>query len=149
MYLGTQDEVARRLTDPDVGTEGLEFLPYPFGTGAAFLAADEELGFSRVVEELMGSRATARSLLAFIAGRAHGPVSKNGMTEWANRSLFRFLPGLPDLSCRSNLEHTDRLPDEVVEQITLRLGQELARRGHRPSLVVSLAVHIPPSIPGN
>ncbi|MGI0129773.1 MAG: IS1634 family transposase [Thermoplasmata archaeon] len=135
MYLGTQEEVARRLTDPEVGTAGLEFLPYPFGTSAAFLAADEELGFSRIVQELTGSRATAVSLLAFIAGRAHEPVSKNGMTDWASRSLFRFVRGLPDLSCRSYLEHMDRLTDEVVEQITFRLGEELVRKGHRPSLV--------------
>ena len=27
MHLGTQDEVARRLTDPDARTEGSEFLP--------------------------------------------------------------------------------------------------------------------------
>ena len=135
MYLGTQDEVARRLTEPSAGTEGLEFLPYPFGTSAAFLAADEELGFSRIVQELTGSHATAMSLLAFIAGRAHEPVSKNGMTDWAGRSLFRFVRDLPDLSCRSYLEHMDRLTDEVVEQITLRLGEELVRKGHRPSLV--------------
>ena len=135
MYLGTQDEVARRLTDPDAGTSGIELLPYPFGTAAAFLAADEELGFSRLVQELTGSRATALSLLAFIAGRAHEPVSKNGMTDWAGRSLFRFVRDLPDLSCRSYLEHMDRLTDEVVDEITLRLGEELVRKGHRPSLV--------------
>ncbi len=135
MYLGTQDELAYRLTHPEAFTEGIEFLPYPFGTSAAFLAADEELGFSRVVQELTGSRATALSLLAFIAGRAHEPVSKNGMTDWANRSLFRFVRDVPDLSCRSYLEHMDRLTDEVVEEITLRLGEELVRKGHRPSLV--------------
>jgi transposase len=135
MYLGTQEELVQRLTNPDAFAEGIEFLPYPFGTAAAFLAADEELGFSRVVEELTGSRATALSLLAFIAGRAHEPVSKNGMTEWAHRSLFQFLPDLPSLSCRRYLERMDLLTDEVVEQITLRLGEELVRKGHRPSLV--------------
>lgn len=135
VYLGTQAEIIRRLTDPDAAVSGFEFLPYPFGTSAAFLAADEELGFSRIVQELTGSRATALSLLAFIAGRAHEPVSKNGMTNWAGRSLFRFVRDLPDLSCRSYLEHMDRLTDEVVEEITLRLGEELVRKGHRPSLV--------------
>ena len=49
--------------------------------------------------------------------------------------MFRFVRGLPDLSCRSYLEHMDRRTDEVVEQITLRLGEELVRKGHRPSLV--------------
>jgi len=135
MYLGTQEELVQRLTNPDAFAEGIEFLPYPFGTSAAFLAADAELGFSRVVEELTGSRATALSLLAFIAGRAHEPVSKNGMAEWAHRSLFQFLPDLPSLSCRRYLERMDLLTDDVVEQITLRLGEELVRRGHRPSLV--------------
>ena len=135
MYLGTQDEVARRLTDPEPGARGLEFLPYPFGTAAAFLAADEELGFSRVVQELTGSRATAWSRLAFIAGRAHEPVSKNGMTDGANHSLFRFVRGRPNLSSRSYPEHMDRLTADVVEQITLRLGEELGSKGYRPSLV--------------
>ncbi|MHB8351791.1 MAG: IS1634 family transposase [Thermoplasmata archaeon] len=134
IYLGTQDEIIRRLTAaPEVG--GLEFLPYPFGTAAAFLAADEELGFSRVVEQVTGNRATALSLLAFIIGRAHEPVSKNGMTEWADRSLFRFLKGIPSLSSRRYLERMDRLTDPVVEAITLHLGRELVKRGHRPSLV--------------
>ncbi len=135
MYLGTQDEVARRLTDPEPGARGLEFLPYPFGTAAAFLTADEELGFSRVVQELTGSRATAWSRLAFIAGRAHEPVSKNGMTDGANHSLFRFVRGRPNLSSRSYPEHMDRLTEDVVEQITLRLGEELGSKGYRPSLV--------------
>jgi transposase len=135
IYLGTQADVIRRLTNPESGIEGFEFLPYPFGTSAAFLAANEELGFSRFVEEITGSPATAQSLLAFIAGRAHEPVSKNGMSDWANHSLFRFVPGLPSLTCRRYLERMDLLTDEVVEQITLRLGQELVRRGHRPSLV--------------
>lgn len=135
MYLGTQEELVQRLTNPDAFAEGMEFLPYPFGTAAAFLAADEELGFSRVVEELTGSRATALSLLAIIAERAHEPVSNNGMTQWAHRSLFRFLPDLPSPSCRRYLERMDLLTDEVVEQITLRLGEELVRKGHRPSLV--------------
>lgn len=135
IYLGTQADVIRRLTDPSTGAEGFEFLPYPFGTTAAFLAADEELGFSRVVEEITGSPATAQSLLAFIAGRAQEPVSKNGMTDWANRSLLRFTPDLPSLSCRRYLERMDLLTDEVVEQITRRLGEAMVRRGHRPSLV--------------
>jgi transposase len=135
IYLGTQAEIIRRLTDPDASVGGFEFLPYPFGTSAAFLAADEELGFSRIVQELTGSRATALSLLAFIAGRAHEPVSKNGMTDWAHRSLFQFVPDLPSLSCRRYLERMDLLTDEVVEQITIRLGEELVRKGHRPSLV--------------
>lgn len=135
IYMGTQADVIRRLTDPSSDVEGFEFLPYRFGTTAAFLAADQELGFSRVVEEITASPATAQSLLAFIAGRAQEPVSKNGMTDWANRSLLRFTPDLPSLSCRRYLERMDLLTDEVVEQITRRLGEEMVRRGHRPSLV--------------
>ncbi len=57
------------------------------------------------------------------------------MTDGANRSLFRFVRGRPDLSCRSYLEHMDRLTADVVEQITLRLGEELGSKGHRPPLV--------------
>ena len=134
IYLGTQAEIIQRLTDPDAGLGGIEFLPYPFGTTAAFLAADHELGFSHAVEEITNSPATAQSLLAFIAGRAHEPVSKNGMSDWANRSLLRF-SRLPSLTTRRYLERMDLLTDEVVERITLRLGEELVRRGHRPSLV--------------
>ena len=136
IYLGTQDEVIRRLTTPaEGGLQGLEFLPYPFATSAAVLAADEALGFSRTVQEVTGSRAAAAALLAFIAGRAHEPVSKNGMEEWASRSLFHFLPRTPSLTCRRYLDHMDRLTPEVVEAIALRLGERLVAQGHRPSLV--------------
>ena len=142
-YLGTQEELAERLTRPEAFPEGIEFIPYPFGTTAAFLAADEELGFFRIVEELTGSHATALSLIAFLAGRAHEPVSKDGMTDRMSRSLFRFVRGLPDFSGRSYLEHMDRLADEVVGDITLRLGEELVRKGHRPSLVFFDATNFP------
>ena len=135
IYLGTQADIIRRLTDPEAATAAFEFLPYPFGTAGTFLAADEELGFSRIVQELIGSRATALSLLAFIAGRAHEPVSKNGMAEWARRSLFQFVPNLPSLSSRRYIERMDLLTDDVVDETTCRLGEELVRRGHRPSLV--------------
>ena len=136
VYLGTQDEVIQRLTAPsEGGLQGFEFLPYPFGISAAVLAADKALGFSRTVQEITGSRAAAGALLAFIAGRAHEPVSKNGMGEWASRSLFHFLPGVPSLSCRRYLDDMDQLTPQVVEAVTLRLGERLVAQGHRPALV--------------
>ena len=136
IYLGTQEEVIRRLTAPSSeGLQGFEFLPCPFGTSAAILAADEDLGFSKVVEEVTGSQAAAWALLAFVAGRAQEPVSKNGMDEWASRSLFRFLSPHLSLSCRRYLDHMDLLTPEVVAAITRRLGERLIAAGHRPSLV--------------
>ena len=135
LYLGTEEEIIRRLTDPEAIFGGVEVTSFPFGTAAAFLAADHELGFTRVVEEVTGSPTTAQTLFAFIAGRAHEPVSKNGMADWADRSLLRLLGGRPSLSSRAYLHHMDKLTDPVVERITERLGTELVRRGHRPSLV--------------
>ena len=84
---------------------------------------------------MTGSPTTAQTLFAFIAGRAHEPVSKNGMADWADRSLLRFLGDRPSLSSRAYLHHMDKLTDPVVERITERLGTELIRQGHRPSLV--------------
>ncbi|MGI0129111.1 MAG: IS1634 family transposase [Thermoplasmata archaeon] len=135
LYLGTEEEIIRRLTDPEAVFGGVEVTSFPFGTTAAFLAADRELGFTRLVEEVTGSPVTAQTLFAFIAGRAHEPVSKNGMADWAAGSLLRFRADLPSLSSRAYLHHMDKLTDEVVDQITLRLGEELVRQGHRPSLV--------------
>ena len=135
LYLGTEAEIIRRLTDPEAIFDGVEVTSFPFGTAAAFLAADEELGFTRVVEEVTGSPTTAQTLFAFITGRAHEPVSKNGMAAWADRSLLRFHGDRPSLSSRAYLHHMDKLTDPVVERITERLGTELVRQGHRPSLV--------------
>ena len=69
MCLGTPKEVANYLTDPDVNAAGLEHPPYPFGTKSVLLAADDEFGFSRAIQELMDSGATALRFLAFISGR--------------------------------------------------------------------------------
>ena len=135
LYLGTEAEIIRRLTDPEAIFQGVEVTSYPFGTTAAFLAADHELGFTRLVEEVTGSSNTAQTLFAFIAGRAHEPVSKNGMAEWVDRSLLRFQGDWPSLSSRAYLHHMDKLTDAAVGQITERLGAELVRQGHRPSLV--------------
>ena len=138
VYLGTQDEVIHRLTAPsEGGLRGLEFLPYPFGTSAAVLAADDALGFSRTVQEVTRSRAAAAALLAFLAGRAHESVSKNGMEGWAPRSFFHVLPQVSSLSCRRYLDDMDQLTPEVVATITLRLGERLVAQEHRPSLVFS------------
>ena len=135
LYLGTEEEIIRRLTDPEAVFGGVEVTSFPFGTSAAFLAADHELGFTRIVEEVTGSATTAQTLFAFITGRAHEPVSKNGMADWADRSLLRFQGDRPSLSSRAYLHHMDKLTDPVVERITERLGNELVRQGHHPSLV--------------
>lgn len=135
LYLGTEEEIIRRLTDPEAIFGGIEVTSFPFGTTAAFLAADHALGFTRIVEEVTGSATTAQTLFAFITGRAHEPVSKNGMANWADRSLLRFQRDRPSLSSRAYLHHMDKLTDPVVERITERLGNELVRQGHLPSLV--------------
>ncbi|MGI0131198.1 MAG: IS1634 family transposase [Thermoplasmata archaeon] len=135
LYLGTEEEIIRRLTDPEAVFGGVEVTTFPFGTTAAFLAADHELGFSATVEAVTGSPTTAQTLFAFIAGRAHEPVSKNGMAAWADRSLLRFRGDRPSLSSRAYLHHMDKLTDPVLERITEQLGTQLVRQGHRPSLV--------------
>ncbi|MGI0130422.1 MAG: IS1634 family transposase, partial [Thermoplasmata archaeon] len=135
LYLGTEEEIIRRLTDPEAIFGGVEVTSFPFGTAAAFLAADHEFGFTRIVQEVTGSPSTAQTLFAFIAGRAHEPVSKNGMAAWADRSLLRFRGERPSLSSRAYLHHMEKLTDPVLERITERLGAELVRQGHRPSLV--------------
>lgn len=135
-YIGTTDELLRRLEAAWSLPEDLELCSYPFGTTAAVLAADREIGFSRIVEEATGSGSTALAVLAFLAGRSEEPLSKNAMPSWFDRSWLKALvPDMPDLSCRSYLRHMDRLTPERVREISFMLAKRLVALGYPPSLV--------------
>jgi len=136
-YLGTDEQLIQKLTHPDSKRlDGIEVQSYSFGTIAAFLTANEELGFTSTIERITKSRATALACLAFIAGRSEEPVSKNGMDEWFTQSaLCPIVPGMPSLTCRSYLYHMDKLDDDTVRGITFRLAERMISMGHRPGTV--------------
>ncbi len=136
-YLGTDDDLIRIFTAArEVDLGGIAVESFSFGNIAAFLAADEELGFMQIVSEVTGSVATALACLAFVEGRSEEPVSKNKMSRWYGGSLLRvLLPGMPSLSCRSYLHHMDKLTVENVREINFRLAKRMMALGHKPSLV--------------
>ncbi|MBM4249038.1 MAG: IS1634 family transposase [Euryarchaeota archaeon] len=136
IYLGTADQILNHFKSRSRIPDELELSSYSFGTSAAVLAADKELGFSDIVSESAGSRSTALALLAFIAGRSEKPVSKNGMDEWYEESLLKMIiPDMPDLSTRSYLRYMDRLTPECVADIKLKLAMKMVSMGYKPSLV--------------
>lgn len=136
VYLGTADNILNHFKSQAAIPDDFELTTYGFGTSAAVLAADEELGFSNIVSEVTGNRSTALALLAFIAGRSEKPVSKNGMDEWYEESLLKMvIPDMPDLSTRSYLRYMDRLTPECISDIKFRLASKMVSLGYRPSLV--------------
>ncbi len=137
LYLGSDRTLAQRIYDSlNRGEDNLEIESFPFGDGAALLAANRELGFSSLVTRVTGSPAAAQACFAFLVGRAEGPVSKNGMADWFRHSLLRVLfPGMPSLSCRRYLDHMDLLPEDRVRAVTLALGQRMAELGHLPTTI--------------
>jgi transposase len=136
IYLGTADQILNHFKSRSRIPEELELSSFSFGTSAAVLAADKELGFSDIVAESTGNRSTALALLAFIAGRSEKPVSKNGMDEWYEESLLKMIiPDMPDLSTRSYLRYMDRLTPECVSNIKFKLAMKMVSMGYKPSLV--------------
>lgn len=134
--LGTADAILARFKAVSEIPEDLEIFSYEFGTVAAILSTDRELGFSKLVEDTTKSRTTALALLAFMTGRADEPLSKNAMDGWYNRSLLHVLkPNMPDLSCRSYLRYMDRLSKDDMKDITFQLAKRMVELGYKPSLV--------------
>lgn len=136
-YIGTDKQLIERLLNGELKIlENLEVQSYVFGTIAALLTADKELGFTSTITQVTGSPSTALVCLAFIAGRSQEPVSKNGMTEWYDRSVLEVLiPRMPSLSCRSYLYHMDKLTDSAEREITFRIAQRMMSLGHKPDTI--------------
>lgn len=136
-YLGSDKTLMEKLLAAERrGLPEIEVESFPFGNEAALLGADEELGFTKIVEQVTGSRATALACLAFIEGRSEEPVSKNRMPEWFSGSLLRVLiPDMPSLTCRMYLHHMDKLTDDAVHEINFLLAKRMIELGHNPSLV--------------
>lgn len=136
-YLGSNKKLTEMiLAARNRGLPDVEVESFHFGNIAAILAANEELGFTRLIEQVTGSRATALACLAFIGGRSEEPVSKRRMTEWYRGSLLRVLiPDMPSLTCRMYLHHMDKLTDENVKEISFRLAKRMTELGHKPTMV--------------
>jgi len=136
LYLGTPEQIlARHLTRKNAPAS-FSLCSFSFGTMAAILAADEDLGFSSIVRNVVGAQSSALAFLAYLAGRSEEPLSKNAMPEWFDRSWLRAMkPNMPSLSCRSYLRHMDKLTDERIRDITFRLAKRMVDLGFRPSLV--------------
>ena len=136
-YLGPDSElIARLLAAEKARIPEVEVESFPFGTLAAFLGVEEELGLTRIIEEWTGSRATALACLAFICARAEEPLSKNRMPEWFQGSLLKLLiPDMPSLTSRSYLYHMDKLTEENVREVTFGLARRMVDLGYRPSIV--------------
>ena len=135
-YVGSDAQLVERLRSRTLDLRSVQVHTETFGELAAILDADQDLGLSETITRITGSPITAQTLLAFLAGRAHEPVSKRGMRGWYGRSALRYLrPNRPSLSSRAYLYHMDKLSDERVEAITYALGQRMAGNGYTPSLV--------------
>ena len=136
-HLGPDSElIARLLSAEKARIPEVEVELFPFGTLAAFLGVEEELGLTRIIEEWTGSRATALACLAFICARAEEPLSKNRMPEWFQESLLKLLiPDMPSPTSRSYLYHMDKRTEDNVREVTFGLARRMVDLGYRPSIV--------------
>ncbi|MGC8726368.1 MAG: hypothetical protein ACP5RS_07355, partial [Thermoplasmata archaeon] len=79
IYLGTADKILDSINANRTIPENVDIVSFQFGTVAAISMVNEEIGFTRIVEEVTGSSKTANALLAYIYGRSEELLSKNGM----------------------------------------------------------------------
>ena len=136
IYLGTADKILDIINANRKIPENVDLVSFQFGTVAAISMVNEEIGFTRIVEEVTGSSKTANALLAYIYGRSEEPLSKNGMDRWSERSALPLLMyDIPSLSTRSYIRHMDKLTPEDIEQISFRIAERLIEMGHKPSII--------------
>ncbi len=136
IYLGTADKILDIINANKNIPEGFDLISFQFGTVASISMVNEEIGFTRIVEEVTGSSKTANALLAYICGRSEEPLSKNGMGRWSERSALPLLMSdIPSLSTRSYIRHMDKLTPEDIEQISFRIAERLIEMGHKPSII--------------
>jgi len=143
VYLGTAELIYKKIMRAGPDINAISIRSFQYGKIGAVLAVNDELGFTDIVDRIVpklqkkGVLTAGQYLLAFIAGRMHKPVSKNGMQKWFDKSYFKFLWKFNHtLSCQNFLNQMAYLDDDRMKTISREICKQLVKLGYEPDTIL-------------
>ncbi len=127
-YIGNSQTIKDRLLGPS------EIDVLEFGCVASSLAIDEEIEFSKIVDEVINKREQGLSygehLLITLINRIDNPQSKNALGDWFNDTILkRTIVVKPSyLSSQNFWNHWNNINDEDIDKIQTKLIEKLVQK---------------------
>lgn len=141
VYLGTPQKILEKVRNVSPN-QNLKIKSYEFGKVAALLAIDDELGFTKIVNELTNKKrieglTVGEYLLITIFGRWCGPLSKKATAEQFEETFFRFYYHVPHkMNAQNILNHMKYIKEkETIDAISEKISKSLIEKGIPPTIL--------------
>jgi transposase len=127
-YIGNSQTIKEKLLGPS------EIDVLEFGCVASSLAIDEEIEFSKIVDEVINKREQGLSygehLLITLINRIDNPQSKNSLGDWFNDTMLKrkFTVKSSYLSSQNFWNHWNNINDEEIDKIQTKLIEKLVQK---------------------
>lgn len=139
--LGTAEDIVKHYSERVL--DHIQFQTFSFGIPASFLAIAEMTDFFDIVDTaapkkmINGALSTAQYILAMMAGRATGPLSKAETgRKFSDTFLNLMWTPVHHVNTQNFVNHMDKLSMKKVDEITDAFGERLVSLGLKPSLVL-------------
>lgn len=127
-YIGNSQTIKEKLLGPS------EIDVLEFGCIASSLAIDNEIEFSKIVDEVINKREQGLSygehLLITLINRIDNPQSKNALGDWFNETILKrkIIVKSSYLSSQNYWNHWNNISDEDIDKIQTKLIEKLVQK---------------------
>ncbi len=134
-YIGNSQTIKDRLLGPS------EIDILEFGCIASSLAMNDEIEFSKIIDEVINKREQGLSygehLLITLINRIDNPQSKNSLGEWFNDTILKriFTVKSSYLSSQNFWNHWNNINDEDIDKIQTKLIEKLVQKCNISELI--------------
>lgn len=142
IYLGTADEILNKINKRDESKSNITLKTFEYGKIAALLAIDEELGFRKIVNNVVTKRnehglSVGDYSLVSIFGRWCGPLSKTASAKHFTESFIGFGNKFPSkLNAQNIIAHMKYFDKQTISDVELKLSKKLKEKGIVPDMIV-------------
>lgn len=134
-YVGNSQTIKEKLLAPS------EIDVLEFGCIAASLAINDEIEFSKIVDEIIKKREQGLSygehLLITLINRIDNPQSKNALGDWFNETILKrkIMVKSSYLSSQNFWNHWNNINDDELDKIQTKLIEKLVQKCNISELI--------------
>ena len=140
VYLGSAKSILEKIQGG--GPKHVNIKSFEFGKVATILAIDEELQFSKTINDIvvkkdMKGLSVGEYVLVSVFGRWCGPLSKRATAKMFKQSFLDFYYSIPHkMNAQNIFNNLAYLTKNTIERISFEVSKRLIDLGLRPSILM-------------
>jgi len=140
VYLGSAKSILEKIQGG--GPKHVNIKSFEFGKVATILAIDEELQFSKTINDIVDKKdmkglSVGEYVLVSVFGRWCGPLSKRATAKMFKQSFLDFYYSIPHkMNAQNIFNNLAYLTKNTIERISFEVSKRLIDLGLRPSILM-------------